>query len=100
FFRYLTPDWQHPAGSSLSGLSGLRYHQTKPPWERMSASESTATSRPDTQPDAGAEETFVEAKVRKLQSLVEVGKALTAVLDLESLLKLVVDEAQKMVDAD
>ena len=67
----------------------------------MSVSDSSAQPRPDTEPDsAPAGESYVEARVRKLQSLLEVGKALTAVLDLESLLKLVVDEASKMVDAD
>jgi HD-GYP domain-containing protein (c-di-GMP phosphodiesterase class II) len=59
------------------------------------------TARPDAavpeRPDTGG---FSEERLHRLQSLLEVGKAMTAERDLESLLKLVVEEAMKMCEAD
>ena len=57
-------------------------------------------------PDAVALETprnesgLTDERMHKLQSMLEVAKAMTAEKDLEALLRLVVDEAVKMVEAD
>ena len=57
-------------------------------------------------PDAVAHETprnesgLSDGRMHKLQSLLEVAKAMTVEKDLEALLRLVVDEAVKMVEAD
>jgi len=57
---------------------------------------SDASAAPLERPDSG----ITDERMHKLQSLLEVAKAMAAEKDLESLLRLVVDEAVHMVEAD